>query len=191
MAKALCEKPFRTKDDPAGGYPEAIAAEEFCIVDKKGNIRATLALSEDGQPRLLFFDSSEKLRLSFYIEDEQPGIELLDKNEKTRAALGLGDNGQPSLLLLDKNEKVHASLEMGEDGGPGLDLYDPEGELRASFSLSSGDDPSNLALIDKNGQRRKINKSGERNDVQPLLVLYDKDGEALDMLGGECDEGSA
>jgi hypothetical protein len=139
----------------------------------------------------LFFDKSDKLRISFYIEDAQPGIELLDKNENTRMALGLGETGQPSLLLLDKEEKVHVSLEMGEDGGPGLDLYDPEGELRASFSLLRGDDPSNLALIDKNGQRRKINKSSEGNDAQPLLVLYDKNGEMCEMLGGEYDEGSA
>jgi hypothetical protein len=191
MPKALCVKPFRTKGDPVGGYFEAIAAEEFCLVDKKGNIRAVLSLNEDRQPRLLLFDNNEKLRLSFYIEEGQPGIELLDTNEKTRAALGLGDNGQPALLLLDKEEKVQASLEMGEDGGPGLDLYDPAGELRASLALFGDDDSSNLVLIDKDGKRRKTTKSGEGTDEQPLLVLYDKDGEPCDMLGGEYDEGSA
>lgn len=191
MAKTLCEKPFRAKDDPAGSYNVTIAAEEFRLVDKNRNIKATLALSEDDQPRLLFFDNTEKLRLSIYIEDDQPGIEFLDKNEKTRAALGLSDNEQPALLLLDKEEKVHASLEMGEDEGPGLDFYDEHGEIRASFALSRSDDQSSLALIDKNGQRRKINKSGEMNDEQPLLVLYEKNGEVCDMLGGEYGEGSA
>ena len=191
MPKALCEKPFRIKDESSRYCNEAIAAEEFRLVDKNGNVRAVLELSEVGQPRLLFFDKDDKLRISFYVEDEEPGVELLDKNENTRASLGLGDNGQPSLLLLDKEEKVHVSLEMGEDGGPGLDLYDPAGELRASLALFGDDDSSNLVLIDKDGKRRKTTKSGEGTDEQPLLVLYDKDGEPCDMLGGECEEGSA
>src|SRR2546425_12297455 len=189
MSKAFCEKPFHTKDDPASGCFEAIAAEEFCLVDKKGSIRASLGVNEDGQPRLLFFDKNEKLRISFCVEDEQLGIELLDENEKTRAALGLGDNGRPSLLLLDKEERVHAALETGEDGGPGLDLYDTEEELRASFSLSSSDDLPHLTLVDKDGQRRNAPSQG--NVAQPLLVLYNKEGEAIDILGGGYDEGSA
>lgn len=191
MPKALCEKPFRAKDDPATSRHEAIATEEFCLVDKKGNVRAALGLNGDGQARLLLFDNNEKLRLSFYVEDDQPGIELLDTNEKTRAALGLGPHGQPSLLFLDKDEKVHASLEMGKDGRPGLDLYDAHGELRASFSLFRDDDLPNLALVDKDGQHHRLNKSAERSDPYPLLALFDKGGDISDMLGGECDEGSA
>src|SRR5439155_490619 len=191
MSKAFCKKPFHTKDDPASGCFEAIAAEEFCLVDKKGSIRASLGVNEDGQARLLFFDKNEKLRISFCVEDEQLGIELLDENEKTRAALGLGDNGQPSLLLLDKDEKVHASLEMGEDGGPGLDLYDKDGELRASLSLFRDDDLPHMALVDKNGQRRNV--SGPESDGQPFLVFNDKvlQGKPVQVVGELLSPGSA
>ena len=189
MPKAFCEKPFRIKDDPIRYCNEAIAAEEFQLVDKKGHVRAVLGLNEDEQPRLLFFDKHDKLRISFYVEDEEPGVELLDTNEKTRAALGLGNNGQPSLQLLDKNEKVHAVLEMGENGGPGLDFYDMRGELRSSLALMEDEMPLGLTLIDMNGRRRL--KPGEMKDSEPILAFYDKDGEAIDMLGGECDEGSA
>lgn len=189
MPKALCEKPFHTKDEPSRYCNEAIAAEEFRLVDKNGNVRAVLELNEDGQPRLLFFDKDDKLRISFYVENEAPGVELLDTNEITRAALGLGSNGQPSLQLLDKNEKVHALLQMGEDGRPGLDFYDRHGELRSSLSLMEGEMPLGLTLVDKNGRLRL--KPGEMKDGEPILAFYDKDGEMCDMLGGECDEGSA
>src|SRR2546430_14967710 len=104
MSKAFCEKPFHTKDDPASGCFEAIAAEEFCPVDKKGSIRASLSLNEDGQPRLLFFDKNEKPRISFCGDHEQRRHEPLNEHEKNSAPKGLGDKRKPSLLPLAKEE---------------------------------------------------------------------------------------
>jgi hypothetical protein len=191
MPKAFCEKPFRIKDDPAGGCHEAIAAGEFQLVDKNGHVRAVLGLNDEDEPRLLFLDGNEKPRLSIYLEDGQPGINLADNTEHVRATLGLDDDSQPSLLLLDEKEKIHASLTMAGGEGPGLDLFDDNEMLRASLALLRGDALPSLTLVDKKGHRRKASCIGNTGEVQPRLVLFDKDGEVSGMLGGEFDEGSA
>lgn len=191
MPKALCEKPFREKDDPAGGCHNVIAAEEFCLVDKKGNVRAVLGLNDEDEPCLLFLDENENHRISVYVDDGQPGIDLADPNEHVRATLGLDDDSRPSLLFLDKEEKVHASLMLLEDEGPGSDFFDENEVLRASLTLLKMDDMPSLALVDKEGRRRKASCIGNDGEVQPLLVLYNRDGEAIDILGGECEEGPA
>lgn len=191
MPKALCEKPFHTKDEPSRYCNEAIAAEEFRLVDKNGSVRAVLGLNDEDEPRLLFLDDNEKFRLSIYLEDGQPSIDLADNNEHVRATLGLDDDSQPSLLLLDEKEKVHASLTMVEGEGPGLDLWDENEVLRASLNLLKMDDMPSLDLVDRKGHRRKASRIGNNGEVQPRLVLFDKNGEVSDMLGGECDEGSA
>lgn len=191
MPKTLCEKPFRTTDDPAGGCHEAIAAGEFQLIDKNGHVRAVLGLNDEDEPRLLFLDGNEKPRLSIYVEEGQPGIDLTDDNEHVRASLGLDDDSQPSLLLLDGKEKVRASLTLLEDEGPSLDLLDENDVLRASLALLRGDALPSLALVDKNGQRRRASNVGKDAETVSCLVLFDKGGEVSDMLGEECDEGSA
>ena len=191
MPKAFCEKPFRTKDVPSRYCNEAIAAEEFQLVDKNGHVRAVLGVNDEDEPRLLFLDGNEKSRLSIYVEEGQPGIDLADKNEHVRATLGLDDDSQPSLLLLDEKEKVRASLTLLEDEGPSLDLSDENEVLRASLALLRGSDLPSLALVDKNGQRRRASSAGKDAETVSRLVLFDKGGEVSDMLGGEYDEGSA
>ena len=191
MPKAFCEKPFRTKDVPSRHCNETIAAEEFQLVDKKGHIRAVLGLNDEDEPCLLFLDDTEKPRLSIYVEDGQPGIDLADDNEHVRASLGLDDDSQPSLLLLDEKEKVHASLILLEGEGPSLDFFDENDVRRASLGLLRDDALPSLALVDKNGQRRRAACAGKNAETVSRLLLFDKSGEVSDMLGGECEEGSA
>lgn len=191
MPKALCEKPFRVKDDPSRYCNEAIAAGEFQLVDKNGHVRAVLGLNDEDEPRLLFLDGNEKPRLSIYVEEGQPGIDLADKNAHVRASLGLDDDSQPSLFLLDEKEKVRASLTLLENEGPSLDLLDENDVLRASLGLLRGDDLPSLALVDKNGQRRRASNVGKDAETVARLVLFDKSGEVSDMLGEACEEGSA
>lgn len=191
MPKAFCEKPFRIKDDPAGGCHEAIAAGEFQLLDKNGHVRAVLGLNDEDEPRLLFLDGNEKPRLSIYVEEGQPGIELADKNEHVRTTLGLDDDSQPSLLLLDEKEKVRASLTLLEDEGPSLDLSDENEVLRASLGLLRGDALPSLALVDKNCQRHRASSAGKDAETVSCLVLFDKSGEVSDILGEECVDGSA
>jgi hypothetical protein len=191
MPKAFCEKPFHTKDEPGRYCNEAIAAEEFQLVDKNGHVRAVLGLNDEDEPRLLFLDGNEKPRLSIYVEEGQPGIDLADKNAHVRATLGLDDNSLPSLFLLDEKETVHASLALVEGEGPSLDLFDDNDVLRASLALLKGNDLPSLALVDKNGQRRRASSAEKDAETVSRLLLFDKNGEVSDMLGGECEEGSA
>lgn len=158
-----------------------VQAEEFRLVDKRGKCRGRLGMNDDGEPCFLLFDERGKLRISLYLYDGQVGIEVLDRNEKVRASLGVSDNGQPSLELLDGSERTHACLEMGTEDGPGLDLYDKAGNLRASLSLMGKEPIPNLAVIDRNGKRRKVLPKDYKSDA--ALAFYDESEEGIVMVG--------
>ena len=158
-----------------------ISAEEFRLVSKRGRCKAKLCLSGAGGPSLMFLDDRGKLRVSIYLHGDQVGIEFLNKKEKVRACLGLGPGGEPSLQLLDSAERVHACLEMCNEDDPGLDLYDKRGNLRASLSLMGKEEIPNLAVIDRNGKRRKVIPKGHESDA--ALAFYDENEEGVVMVG--------
>ena len=74
-------------------------------------------------------------------------FELVDKDGKLRAGLGLSDYGGPSLFLYDKNGKNRAGLGLA-DGVPILMIRDKDGKTRAGLGLSDDGGPR-LELYDK------------------------------------------
>lgn len=68
--------------------PDVIEAEEFRIVDKEGNVRATLRLNEKGGPGLALYDDSGRLRAVLQVlEDGSPHLLFLDENGNTPTSL--------------------------------------------------------------------------------------------------------
>ena len=168
-----------------------VEANEFRVVDNKGNIRALLGIGSRG-PCLLLFDGKRSLRVSAFVHGTQPGIELLDKNGKVRTALHLDQKGHPSLLLLDCNEKVNLGLALKKDGEPRLDLYDPNEKLRGSFALDKVQESSHLTVVDLDGNCREPFGSGET--LEPMISFYGTNGEGEIMVGpgvNVCKDGRA
>src|SRR5688500_18595149 len=66
--------------------PAVITAQEFRLVDKDGNLRATLS------------DNST------FSNGETPSLVLYDRNKKSRLAVGSFKTSMPTLEFFDKNE---------------------------------------------------------------------------------------
>jgi len=89
--------------------PQIISAQEFRLVDTKGQTRAVLALSDKGQPYLQFTDEFGTDRVWVGISSET-GLAARDVDGKTRLVLSVDEEGLPSLVLRDRQhhtKEVH------------------------------------------------------------------------------------
>ncbi len=88
-SKQTRAKKVRRPQKPAPlKLPEVIEAEEFRIVDKDGNVRATLRLNERGAPGLALYDDDGRLRAVLQVlEDGSPHLLFLDENGNTPTSL--------------------------------------------------------------------------------------------------------
>lgn len=83
---------------------KAVKAQQFLLVDRKGQIYAMLGLTSLGKPSLGIWDENGKNRVMVgFIREGVPGVGLNDENGKRRANLQLTADGQPALILLDEN----------------------------------------------------------------------------------------
>jgi len=109
--------------------PRRVVAEEFVLVDARGERRATLAL-----------------------EDGAPALALSDANGGVRAAIRLSIDGAPSVVLYDTSGRRRLEVALRPDGAAGLGLYDEGGEGRAEVVVSGSGAPS-VSLYGPNGKR--------------------------------------
>ena len=126
-------------DRPAAPL-KSVMAEQFVLVDSRGEHRATLSLDADGGPALA----------------------LSDANGRARAEIRLGADGAPSVVLYDTIGRRRLEVALKPDGATGLGLYDETGEGRAELVVSGSGAPS-LSLYGPNGKRlAKLPTSRER-----------------------------
>jgi hypothetical protein len=103
-------------------------------------------------------------------------FEVVDKDGKLRATLGIGAEGATGLVLpdglvlTDKNGQPRASLGLAADGAPGLMLYDPGLRYRVALDVAPDGAPA-LALAGKEGRTRA--ELILPTEGGPGLVLYD------------------
>jgi len=117
-----------------------IEAEEFRLVTKDGQPRATLLLWNGELPALTLADETCHSRVFLGVFNEsQPALLLNDKGCKQRAALDLQPDGLPSLTLRDKQDVPRARVRLLVDGTPVLTLYDKNGQVVWSPPISSND----------------------------------------------------
>lgn len=106
-----------------------VVAEQFVLVDSRGEPRATLSLDDDG-----------------------PALALSDASGRARAAIRLGVDGAPSVVLYDTSGRRRLEVALKADGATGLGLYDETGEGRAELVVSGSGAPS-VSLFAANGKR--------------------------------------
>jgi hypothetical protein len=136
------------------GTVKEIRANNFIIEDEKGEVRATLGMTNDN-PCLIISDQNRKMRVLLSLGQNGPGLVLLDGNGKSRVALiaPIKEIG-PFLQLNDENGKIRAELELDKSGRGGLRLYDENREIRALLSVVQ--DGPILSLQDENGKNRAV-----------------------------------
>jgi hypothetical protein len=128
----LAEESERTK--------KVVTGEEFRLVTKDGQPRATLLLWNGELPALTLADETCRNRVILGVFNEaQPTLILNDKGCKQRVALDLQPDGLPSLTLRDKNDVPRARLRVLLDGRAVLTLCNQNGQVAWPSPLSSSE----------------------------------------------------
>ena len=108
---------------------KSVTAEQFVLVDSRGERRATLSLDDGG-----------------------PALALSDASGRARAAIRLGVDGAPSVVLYDTIGRRRLEIALKPDGATGLGLYDETGEGRAELMVSGTGAPA-LSMFGPSGKR--------------------------------------
>jgi hypothetical protein len=131
-----------------GGVGSSVVeAQRFVLRDASGQPRASLALSDDGMPLLLFLDRDGETRgvlgqkhLVLSSDDGGSAVKLLvnpggtpavrlEKDGRLRAVLGMTGDGTLALGFYGHDGKGRALLDVGVDGSPGLTLFSRSGKV--------------------------------------------------------------
>lgn len=96
--------------------PKMIEAQEFRLVDEKGNKRAALAFTAeefgpvDKSPVLCFFDAAGRGRVGLGLAYEVPFLLMYDAAGYERVELAIWDEGRPRLKLSDDTGTLRAVI---------------------------------------------------------------------------------
>jgi hypothetical protein len=121
------------------------------LFDTDGNPRACLGLEEKGVFFELFNGKHKALHVG--VDDDGPGIMLLDANGKPSVHVGVDENG-PAITLLDANGKPSALVGVSEDG-PWISLHSPSGKPRVKLGFSPSGSTT-LYMGDTEGASAKL-----------------------------------
>ncbi len=80
----------------------------LALSDRKGVVRAKLALLDSGEPSLDLYDHADALRASLaLLPDGSPGLALYDRARNARAAMAVMASPEgPSLAFMDKTGRI-------------------------------------------------------------------------------------
>jgi hypothetical protein len=132
---------------PRAAGPGVVEAQRFVLRDASGLPRASLAVSDDGVPLLIFLDRDGEPRgvlgpkhLLLASDDGGSAVKLLvnpggtpalrlEKDGRLRAVLGMTGDGTLALGFYGQDGKGRALLDVGIDGSPGLTLFTKTGKV--------------------------------------------------------------
>jgi hypothetical protein len=135
------------------------------LLDRTDAVRASIRLAGDGSPDLVFNDGSKHARGRFRVgPDGSAKIDLADEAQKTRASLSVGADGESRVSLSDAGDQPRAWMAARSDGCPSVKLADGEGSVRASFGCTALKDAAS---------------GSSANTEASSLVLFDGKGKVL------------
>jgi hypothetical protein len=126
---------------------DVVEARRFVLRDTEGRTRATLAVADDGIPRLSFVDADGETRAALgprhlYLAGEDGGAAIklfvnqggtpalrLEQAGRLRAVLGMTADGTLALGFYGQDGKGRALLDVGSNGAPGLTLFHASGKI--------------------------------------------------------------
>lgn len=113
---------------------------------------------------------------------------LTDAQGKTRARLGVGQDGGPALTLLDEKGSRRAAVSLTGQGETSLSFYDNSDKMHASLTVLP-DGNAGLFLLDKTEKPRMAARL--RADGSPVFVLSDSDGKQRALLDVPADKSAS
>jgi hypothetical protein len=107
-----------------------VKAGKFLLVDDSGNTRASLAMADEGRPRLDLYDGAGRLRAGLYLlADGSPRLGLFSEGGMHRALLAMLPGDQAGLVFFHENGTPNASLMAKTDGKSELVLGGSDGKI--------------------------------------------------------------
>lgn len=145
---------------------KVVMAEEFRLVDKKGEVLSSWGSYADNYG-MVFFSKEGEHRALFSLTSPEgaPVLALADKEGNYRTLIGLGAGRQPYIALRDKDGGERLSLTLTDTGEPTLIFYDKNGKERAVLGTMD------ITRMKRTGAIEKRSYSS--------LVLLDKDGKIV------------
>jgi len=108
-----------------------VVAEEFRLVNKKGEVLSTWGMYAGG-PGIVLFSKGGEYRAVFSLTspEEGPILTLADKGGHYRTIMGLGAERQPYIALRDEEGRERLTLTLNNEGEPALLFYDKDKNRR-------------------------------------------------------------
>lgn len=104
--------------------------------------------------RIEIVDKQGRVRATLGVTDEDiPKLRMMDKNGETRAAMSLSEDGRPTLTFSDKEAQKRIELNVTEEHRASLSLYGPDNKDAAGavYLSVSGDGG---AYLDMHGPKK-------------------------------------
>jgi hypothetical protein len=97
-----------------------LEAEQVVLRDRAGQVRAQLAVAEDGTPELVMLDNQGRRQVAVHGSAHTAGgLELYDHGQ-VRMSLWSGEDGAAGLNLYDRSSRSASTMYMLQDGTTGL-----------------------------------------------------------------------
>lgn len=162
-----------------------LAAEEICLLDQHGMLRAGLTTMKDGQTTLFLGGKDGKGGVALSVTaDGVPHLVFTDKDGKRRINLGLSEeNGQPAFVIGGKDDGM-IILTMFKNDSAELS-FSGKGNKYPSIIMSTEQGIPNLSLCDNNGKNRITLSIGK--DESSGLNFNNKDGKNVITIGNSAD----
>lgn len=127
-----------------------VTAREIRVIDERGEVRATLAVSPKGSASLVLLSQDGTPRAELIVQaDGQTMLQLRDEDQP-RVALAQRPSGEPGLFFKAR-DGTKAVLGLHGDKKPGLVLADKDGVPLVYFLMEDKPRPG-LILADKDGR---------------------------------------
>lgn len=139
-----------TPTDGRNEHLNIVTAREVRVIDERGEVRATLAVSPKGTASLALLGQDGTPRAELIVQaDGQTMLQLRD-GEQPRVALVQRPSGEPGLFFKAQDGR-QSVLGLHGEGKPGLVLADSEGVPLLYFLMEEHPQPG-LILADKDGR---------------------------------------
>jgi hypothetical protein len=158
------------------GVPQAViytagSGPTLQFFDKKGKPRLTLGFNGQAEPAFYLYDSKQKKRSTFELDNDSPKISLAYPAGNLAYTVEVGKSGSARLGIFGKNERQWNAI-FSAPGRSGFLTTDEEGRPRLGL-LYSPKMGGGLSLMDKKGIARLVaNVSPTKG---PKLTMLNKD----------------
>ncbi len=156
-------------------YADSVSARIFRLVDAQGNLRAALCFDKGTiNPSLVMLDKSGNIRAYLSVSEAGPSLVFRDQNNKARLGIRFEENGVSSINCLDgQGQALVSIIADGAAGGSKIAFSDKHGEPRVGLGMLSGDAPG-LVLRNEKGKPQIAVFSHQ--GYGPGLFVHDSDG---------------